>query len=115
MRRGEIYFVSLDPVVGREQAGRRPVLVVSDDAINSRPLVVTVVIGSNGDKWPVDYPTNVRIPPSDSGLPKETVFVCFQFRSLDHSRFRDSAAGRLSPKSMARVDDAIRLALGLER
>ena len=48
MKRGEIYFVTLDPVLGREQNGRRPVLVVSIDAINSAPLVVTVVPGTEG-------------------------------------------------------------------
>ncbi|MBI4905206.1 MAG: type II toxin-antitoxin system PemK/MazF family toxin [Acidobacteria bacterium] len=119
MRRGEIYFVTLDPATGREQAGRRPVLVVSDDSINSKPLVVTVVVGSSGDRWPEDYPTNVRVPASESGLSKETVFLCFQFRSLDHSRFLESSgrhakpAGRLQPTRLAEVDQAIRLALSL--
>jgi mRNA interferase MazF len=49
IQRGEIYFVSLDPVQGREQAGRRPVLVLSADAINRLPLVVTVVVGTKGE------------------------------------------------------------------
>jgi len=47
IKRGQIYFVALNPVQGREQAGRRPVLVVSDDIINGLPLVVTVVIGTD--------------------------------------------------------------------
>ena len=120
MRRGEVYFVNLDPAMGREQAGRRPVLVVSDDAINSKPLVVTVVAGSNGEHWSVDYPTNVRVSAAESGLPKETVFICFQLRSLDHARFVDSKAkqaipaAKLSPRTMTRIDIAIRLALALE-
>ena len=119
MRRGEIYFVTLDPVIGREQAGRRPVLIVSDDSINCRPLVVTVVVGSSGDRWPADYPTNVRVPAIESGLPKETVFLCFQLRSLDHSRFLDatgkvaSPAGELSKDRMAEIDRAIKRALSL--
>jgi mRNA interferase MazF len=120
MWRGEIYFVALDPVIGREQAGTRPVLIVSDDVINSKPLVVTVVVGSSGDRWPGDYPTNVRVSAAESGLPKETVFLCFQFRSLDHSRFQDASgrtvarAGRLSLERMAVVDRAIKLALCLK-
>jgi mRNA interferase MazF len=119
VRRGEIYFVTLDLVIGREQAGRRPVLIVSDDSINCRPLVVTVIVGSSGDRWPVDYPTNVRVPAAESGLPKETVFLCFQLRSIDHSRFLTSTgsvsapAGQLSPKRMAEIDRAIKLALSL--
>ncbi|SRR6266542_1932942 len=48
IRRGEVYFVDLDPVEGREQAGNRPVLVLSIDAINKLPLVVTVVVGTKG-------------------------------------------------------------------
>jgi len=49
IRRGEIYFVNLNPVEGREQAGRRPVLVLSIEAINRLPLVVTVVVGTKGE------------------------------------------------------------------
>jgi len=49
IQRGEIYFVDLNPVKGREQAGRRPVLVLSVDAINKLPLVVTVIVGTKGE------------------------------------------------------------------
>jgi len=59
--RGEIYFLNLSPVLGREQAGTRPVLVLSIDAINQLPLVVTVV-GTKGANVTRDYPTNVRVP-----------------------------------------------------
>ena len=82
MQRGDIYFVNLNPVQGREQAGHRPVLVLSIDTINRLPLVVTVVVGTKGDNITRDYPTNVRLAPADSGLPLETVFLCFQLRSL---------------------------------
>ena len=49
VQRGEIYLVNLNPVQGREQAGHRPVLVLSADAINRLPLVVTVVVGTKGE------------------------------------------------------------------
>ena len=68
MQRGDIYFVNLNPVQGREQAGQRPVLVLSIDAINSLPLVVTVVVGTKGENVTRDYPTNVRLSPAESGL-----------------------------------------------
>lgn len=113
MRRGEIYFVSLDPVTGREQHGTRPVLVVSSDRVNARPLVVTVVPGTDGANVARDYPTTVRVPPDDSGLPRETVFVCFQARALDHGRFPGRPAGSLSPSWMAQVDAALRATLDL--
>jgi mRNA interferase MazF len=113
MTRGEIYFVDLDPVVGREQRGRRPVLVFSSDAINRAPLVVTVVPGTDGTKVPRDYRWNVRVPAAESGLPGETVFLCFQARALDHSRFPPHAAGRLSAARLRDVEDVVRYCLGL--
>jgi mRNA interferase MazF len=117
--RGQIYTVDLAPTRGREQAGRRPVLVVSADAINRQPLVVTVVVGTDAKRVPRNYPTNVRVPAEVSGLPKDTVFLCFQIRSLDPGRFRDPRTGRLNAVGnlpayrMAEVDQAIKLALDL--
>lgn len=113
MRRGEIYFVDLSPVVGREQGGRRPVLVLSIDAINRVPLVVTVVPGTDGANIPRDYPTNIRISSTESGLPMETVFLCFQIRAIDHSRFPKQAAGTLSPARLHDIEDVVRYCMGL--
>src|SRR4029450_2190023 len=113
IHRGEIYFVNLSPVQGREQAGQRPVLVLSVDAINRLPLVVTVVVGTKGANLPRDYPTNVRIATNDSGLPLETVFLCFQLRSLDASRFPAAPAGLLTGRSLEQVEDAVRYCIGL--
>ena len=75
IQRGEIYFVNLNPVKGCEQAGHRPVLVLSIDAINKLPLVVTAVVGTKGENISRDYPTNVRVGSAESGLPMETVFI----------------------------------------
>jgi mRNA interferase MazF len=113
IERGEIYYVNLSPVQGREQAGTRPVLVVSIDAINQLPLVVTVVVGTKGANVTRDYPTNVRVPAAESGLPMETVFMCFQLRSLDAGRFPDAPAGRISDAYLAKVEDTLRYCLGL--
>ena len=113
IQRGKIYFVNLNPTQGREQAGQRPVLVLSVDAINRLPLVVTVVVGTKGDNVPRDYPTNVRIPPDESGLPMETVFLSFQIRSLDATRFPPSPAGRLEGHTLERVETVVLYCLGL--
>ena len=113
VQRGEIYFANLDPTQGHEQAGTRPVLVLSIDAINSRPLTVTVVVGTKGANVSKDYSTNVRVPAAASGLPLETVFLGFQVRSLDGSRFPVRAAGRLPSEWMLRVENAVRYCLGL--
>jgi len=117
--RGQIYFVNLNPTQGREQAGQRPVLVVSSDTINRQPLVVAVVVGTDAANVPRDYPANVRVTAKESGLPKDTVFLCFQIRSLDPGRFLDPRtgttvpAGSLPPGRMAEVENALRLILEL--
>jgi mRNA interferase MazF len=114
IRRGEIYFVSLDPVKGHEQAGRRPAVVLSRDSINQSPLTVTVMVGTDSANIPRDYPSNVRIPARDSGLPMDTVFLGFQIRALDHSRFIDPVkktvpppAGVVTPAWMDAVETAV--------
>lgn len=117
--RGQIYFVNLSPTEGREQAGRRPVLVVSADAINRQPLVITVIVGTDTKNVSRDYPTNVRVAAKETGLPIDTVFLCFQVRSLDPARFidpkthRPNLAGALPAARMADVEKALRLALNL--
>ncbi len=117
--RGQIYFVNLSPTEGREQAGYRPVLIVSVDAINRQPLVVTVVVGTSAKNVPRDYPTNVRVTAKETGLPMDTVFLCFQIRSLDPRRFLDpkthrpNLVGTMAPSRMTDVDIALRAVLGL--
>ncbi len=117
IKRGHIYFVNLNPTHGHEQTGYRPVLVVSSDAINCQPLVVTVVVGTDARNVQRDYPTNVRVTANETGLPLDTVFLCFQLRSLDHSRFMNpvtqqpNLAGKLPESRMADVDKALRMTL----
>lgn len=119
LRRGDIHYARLDPTEGRETSGRRPVLIVSGPAINKTPLVVTVVVGTAGRNVKKNYAVNVRAAPADTGLREETLFLCFQIRSLDASRFvnpttgQTTAAGTLSATKMAEVDNALRLVLDL--
>lgn len=113
IHRGEIYFVDLNPVQGREQAGKRPILVLSIDTINRLPLVVTGIVGTKGQNISRDYPTNVRISTEESGLPQETIFLCFQIRSLDASRFPEKPVGKLPDEAIARIESKVRYCLGL--
>ena len=113
IQRGDIYFVNLNPVQGREQAGQRPVLVVSIDTINRLPLVETVVVGTKGDNVSRDYPTNVRLSPAETGLPMETVFLGFQVRSLDPQRFTNPPVGRVAGEALHEIEDVVRYCLGL--
>lgn len=113
IERGEIYFVDLDPSRGREQSGRRPVLVLSSDWINRLPLVVTVIAGTKGANVSKDYLSNVRLSPADTGLAIETVFICFQLRSVDASRFPSKPAGKVSSEAMRTIERAVRTCLEL--
>lgn len=115
IHRGEIYFVNLSPVKGREQAGERPVLVLSIDDINKLPLVVTVVVGTKGENISRDYFTNVRVSPEESGLTMETIFMCFQIRSLDPKRFPGKSAGKVSDEVLEKIETAICYCLGLPK
>lgn len=113
IQRGDIYFVDLNPTKGREQFGRRPVMVLSIDPINKLPLVVTVVVGTKGENITHDYPTNARVSAEENGMSMESVFLCFQIRSLDPSRFPRKRAGRLTGETLARVENTVRYCLGL--
>lgn len=72
-----------------------------------------MVVGTKGENVPRDYLANVRVAAADSGLPMETVFLCFQIRSLDGRRFRGAAAGQVSGADLERIENAIRYCLGL--
>lgn len=113
IERGEIYFLNLNPVEGREQAGQRPVLVLSIDAINRLPLVITVIVGTKGANVTRDYPTNIRLKPEETGWDLETVFLGFQIRSLDLKRFPEQSLGRVSGTTLKKVEDVVRYCLGL--
>lgn len=113
VRRGEVYFVDLNPAQGREQSGRRPVLVITSDLLNDKRLVVLVVPGTSGSHISTDYPTNVRVAAGEANLPSETVFLTFQMRALDHSRFVERPVGRVSAATLGRIEHAIAITLGL--
>ncbi len=113
MLRGEVYFVNLDPTKGRETTGTRPVLVLSNDSINKLPLVVTVIVGTKAANIPRDYPTNVHVYAAESGLPMDTVFLCFQIRSIDPGRFPAKPSGRLPENRMRVIEETVRYCLKL--
>jgi len=114
VQRGEVYFVDLNPAIGREQRGRRPVVVVSRDGLNRLPLVVVVVPGTGGSNIRTDYPQNVRVAAGEANLPDETVFMTFQVRALDHSRFVGPAHGALSQFFLNQIEDALAWSLALK-
>src|SRR5947208_7776311 len=117
IQRGDIVLADLDPVLGHEQGGRRPVVVVSADRLNRRKLVVMAVPGTGAERVLKDYRLNVRVTSAETGLPKDTVFLCFQARALDKRRLLDPTSGNVRfigsmPRArMAEIDAALRLSL----
>ena len=113
MRRGQIYRADLDPVLGSEQGGVRPVLIVQNDLGNqSSPTVIVVPLTTRRKR--AGLPTHVRIDPPEGGLTRPSQVLCEQVRTLEKSRLSDFL-GDVSQTTMARVDAALRRALGTAR
>ena len=116
VERGEIYFVYLDPVFGRELGGykTRPVVVLSINDINNKPLVVTVVPGTSSKGNALHFRNVVVVPPTnENGLPVETIFECHQLRAIDKGRLTSRPIGRLSQLHLAKLEEATKYSLGL--
>jgi mRNA interferase MazF len=112
MKRGEIWRISLDPSIGAEIRKTRPALILSVDAIGSLPLRVVVPITGWKDKF-AQATWLVRVEPdSANNLEKPSAVDTFQVRSVSETRFVD-LLGMVSATDMARVEDAVRIVLGL--
>jgi mRNA interferase MazF len=110
-RRGEIYLVSFDPTVGHEIQKTRPAVVIQNDVSNQHsPITIVAAISSQFSDPP--FPREVVIEPSDSDLPKRSAVITNQIRSVDRFRLQKKI-GRLSRQNMERVDEAIKISLGL--
>ena len=111
VRRGEIYYADLSPVVGSEQGGVRPVLIVQNDTGNRHsPTVIAAAITSQTGK--ARLPTHISVSPLSCGLPKQSIILLEQVRTLDKRRLREKM-GRLDDGVMRQVDAAIAVSLGL--
>lgn len=111
-QRGDIYFADLSPVIGSEQGGYRPVLVIQNDIGNKySPTVIVSAITSQINK--ARLPTHVELPASVSGLDKDSVILLEQIRTIDKRRLKKRVT-RLDPDIMAKVDEALAISLGLK-
>ena len=116
IRRGEVHLVYLDPAFGRELGGykMRPVVVLSINDINEKPLVVTIVPGTSDKRQQVKFRNVVRVEPTrDNGLQLPTLFECHQIRSLDKGRFTGKRIGRLSDDDIDRIVKSLKYSLGI--
>lgn len=109
--RGELYSADLDPVVGSEQGGLRPVLVIQNNTGNRySPTVIVLAVTSQLQK--ARLPTHVVIPCDGHGLDRDSVVLAEQIRTLDKRRLRDRI-GLLRPEYMADVARALRISLDI--
>jgi mRNA interferase MazF len=109
-RRSEIWEVDFNPTIGREQAGRRPALVVSDDALNSGPRELVIVIPVTGTAR--GLPSHVAVTPPEGGLTKPSVIMIEQVRSISKDRL-GRRYGRVTSATMNQVDRLLRIVLCL--
>ncbi len=109
--RGDIFFADLSPVIGSEQGGVRPVLVVQNDVGNKfSPTVIVAAITSKISK--AQLPIHVEVTREDHGLDRDSVVLCEQIRTIDKGRLREKIA-HLEADTMAKVDEALTISLGL--
>lgn len=111
VKRGDIFYADLSPVIGSEQGGTRPVLVVQNDVGNKfSPTVIVAAITSQINK--AKMPTHIEISAHEFGLLKDSVVLLEQVRTIDKKRLREKI-GRLSDDLISQVDEALGISFGI--
>ena len=111
VKRGDIYYADLSPVVGSEQGGMRPVLIIQNDVGNKySPTVIAAAITSRMDK--TKLPTHIDVYAERAGLARNSIVLLEQLRTLDKRRLREKL-GHLDDQMMGEIDTAIAVSLGL--
>lgn len=110
IKRGELYYADLSPVVGSEQGGVRPILVVQNDTGNKySPTIIAAAVTSKLSK--AKLPTHIEISANEFGLVKDSVILLEQIRTLDKRRLKERI-GELSAPAMKKVNVALLISLG---
>ena len=113
VQRGDIFIADLNPVVGSEQGGIHPVVIVQNDRGNRfSPTVICAAMTSRLGKS--DLPTHVWVSARDSGLKSDSLVLCEQIRPIEKKRLK-GRAGRIAGLALARVDEALLAAMGIRR
>lgn len=111
VKRGDIYYADLSPVVGSEQGGVRPVLIVQNDVGNKySPTVIAAAITSQSDK--TNLPTHIEVDAGNCGLAKDSIVLLEQVRTIDKRRLREKM-GTLDTGDMGKVNEALSVSFGL--
>lgn len=110
IKRGELYYADLSPVVGSEQGGIRPILIVQNDTGNKySPTIIAAAVTSQLSK--AKLPTHIELAANEFGLTKNSVILLEQIRTLDKRRLKERI-GELSPTTMQKVNTALLISLG---
>lgn len=110
VKRGELYYADLSPVVGSEQGGVRPVLIVQNNVGNKySPTIIAAAVTSQLGK--AKLPTHIELPAGKFGLPKDSVVLLEQIRTLDKKRLKEKI-GELPINMMTKVNEALLVSLG---
>ncbi len=112
MRRGDVYQADLNPVQGSEQAGTRPVIVVSRDAINDNSPVVIIVPITGAENKTKLYPTHILLKAGTGGLTKDSIAIAEQVRAIAKTRLRVNL-GQLRLEHLNRISTALKIAMDL--
>ena len=112
MKRGEVYWVGLDPIEGSEQAGTRPGVVVSRNAINQYSPVVVICPLTSARDLTRRYPSDVLVRAPEGGMQVDSVVLTLQVRAVAKSSLHQ-CLGELKPDTMAQVDRALKITLDL--
>ena len=111
MKRGDVYYADLRPVIGSEQGGIRPVLIVQNDIGNKHsPTVIAAAITSQKEK--TKLPTHISLDAASCGLAKDSVVLLEQVRTLDKRRLKERM-GELDSNAMSQVNTALSVSFGL--
>ena len=110
IKRGDIYYADLSPVVGSEQGGLRPVLIVQND-VGNRFSPTVIVLAVTGQMNKAKLPTHVQVAAEGNGLQKDSVVLAEQIRTLDKRRLKERI-GSLTPEQMDKVTEAVKISLG---
>lgn len=113
IKKGDLYFADLSPVMGSEQGGVRPVLVVQNDVGNKfSPTIIVAAVTSKRNK--ADLPTHVEIDAAENGLTKNSVVLLEQLRTIDKRRLKERI-GTIDKTRLPEVNEALSVSLGIDQ
>ena len=113
VKKWEIFFCHLDPTIGSEQRGTRPVIVISNDTVNQLLNISTVLPITGLKSNDSLYPSQVLLPMTASGLPKDSVVLCHQIKTVSHERFIRKVGQLSDPDLQEKITEALRVHLEL--